>query len=116
LMFALKYLIAEKSALPTLIFDEIDTGISGEIAMKMGQMMQKMSNGHQLITITHLHQIAAKGDSHYFVFKDETSKGTKTNIRPLSLDERMQEIAQMIGGKNPSATAFESARELMNNV
>lgn len=115
LMFALKYLIASASALPTMIFDEIDTGISGEIAMKMGNMMQKMAKGHQLITITHLHQIAAKGDSHFFVYKDETAKGTKTNIRALNTDERLQEIAQMIGGKNPSATAFESAKEMLNS-
>jgi DNA repair protein RecN (Recombination protein N) len=113
LMFALKYLIAEKSFLPTIIFDEIDTGISGEIAQKMGVMMEKMSSNHQLITITHQHQIAAKGENHFYVYKSETEKGTKTNIKELTSNERLLEIASMIGGKNPSQTALESARELM---
>lgn len=114
LMFALKYIIAEISALPTMIFDEIDTGISGETAIKMGEMMKKMASGHQLITITHLHQIAGKGDSHFFVYKDETPKGTKTNIRKLNPTDRLQEIAEMIGGKNPSHIAYESAKEMLS--
>ncbi len=113
LMFALKYVMAEKSALPTLIFDEIDTGISGEIAMKMGDMMKRMSNGHQIITITHLHTIAAKGNAHYYVYKEEGASRTNTKLRKLTNNERVTEIAQMIGGNNPSALAFESAKELI---
>jgi len=115
LMFALKYVMAEKSALPTLIFDEIDTGISGEIAVKMGEMMKKMALGHQIITITHLHTIAAKGNAHYFVYKEDGAARTNTKLRKLSETERIDEIAQMIGGKNPTALAFESAKELINS-
>ncbi len=115
LMFALKYVMAEKSALPTLIFDEIDTGISGEIAVKMGEMMKKMALGHQIITITHLHTIAAKGNAHYFVYKEDGEARTNTRLKKLSQTERISEIAQMIGGKNPSTLAFESAKELINS-
>ncbi|MFN0049409.1 MAG: DNA repair protein RecN [Cytophagales bacterium] len=115
LMFALKYVMAEKSALPTLIFDEIDTGISGEIAVKMGEMMKKMALGHQIITITHLHTIAAKGNAHYFVYKQDGIARTNTKLKKLSEIERINEIAQMIGGKNPSTLAYESAKELITN-
>lgn len=113
LMFSIKYILADKTALPTIVFDEIDTGISGEIAIKMSQMMLEMSKNHQVITITHLPQIAAKGQSHYYVFKDESSDITTSQIRKLSQDERLNEIAEMIGGKQASANAFDSARELM---
>ncbi len=114
LMLCLKYVLAGKTALPTLIFDEIDTGISGEIAIKVGQMMKKMAKKHQLITISHLPQIAAKGKSHFFVYKDDSEEKTASNIRELTNEERLTEIARMIGGENPSPTAFESARELIN--
>ena len=113
LMFAIKYLLADKTALPTIVFDEIDTGISGEIAIKMASMMLEMAKKHQVITITHLPQIAAKGHKHYFVYKDESHAQTTSRIRPLVEQERLQEIAEMIGGKNASDTAFQSARELM---
>ncbi len=113
LMFAIKYILADKTALPTIVFDEIDTGISGEIAIKMAQMMVEMANNHQVITITHLPQIAAKGQSHYYVFKDESSDITTSQIKQLNQEERLTEIAEMIGGKNASANAFDSARELM---
>lgn len=113
LMFALKYMMAAKSALPTLIFDEVDTGISGEIALKMGRMMKSMSQDHQIVTITHLHPIAALGDAHYFVYKNDSGTRTLTGIKLLNTEERIAEIAQMIGGKSPSQLAFESAKELL---
>ena len=113
LMFAVKYFLADKTALPTIVFDEIDTGISGEIALKLSAMMQEMGKKHQVITITHLPQIAAKGQQHYFVYKDETDTKTTSRIKPLNKEERLREIAEMIGGKSASDTAFESARELM---
>ncbi len=113
LMFAVKYLLADKTSLPTIVFDEIDTGISGEIAIKMSAMMVEMAKKHQVITITHLPQIAAKGQQHYFVYKDESDTQTTSRIKPLSKEERLQEIAEMIGGKSASDTAFQSARELM---
>lgn len=113
LMFAIKYILAKKTALPTIVFDEIDTGISGEIAIKMAQMMLEMAKSHQVITITHLPQIAAKGQSHYFVYKDDSSTMTTSQIRKLTEDERLNEIAEMIGGKQASANAMDSAKELM---
>ena len=113
LMFCFKYVIADKTALPTMVFDEIDSGISGEIAMQMGNMMQKMAENHQVITISHLPQIAAKGKSHYFVYKEVDSDRSMSMIRKLSEEERVEEIAKMIGGDNPSEHAFESAKELI---
>ncbi|NOS93657.1 MAG: DNA repair protein RecN [Cyclobacteriaceae bacterium] len=113
LMFSIKYVMAEKTALPTLILDEIDSGISGEIAIQLGKMMREMAQRHQLITITHLPQIAAKGDTHYFVYKDDSSKKTVSMIRSLTTSERVDEIAKMIAGSKPSALAIENARELM---
>lgn len=113
LMFAIKYVLAGKTALPTMIFDEIDTGISGEVAIQMAQMMQKMAKQHQVITITHLPQIAAKGEQHYFVYKDDSTDTTASKIRLLAQEDRIKELAQMIGGANYSTTALDSARELM---
>ena len=113
LMFSIKYLIADKTALPTMVFDEIDTGVSGEIALKMGAMMKQIALNHQVIAISHLPQIAAKGDSHYFVYKQSGEDRSVSKIRKLIENERIEEIAKMIGGDNPSASAFESARELM---
>ncbi|MDX5346132.1 MAG: DNA repair protein RecN, partial [Hymenobacteraceae bacterium] len=113
LMLAVKYMLADKTALPTIVFDEIDTGISGEIAVKVGKMMQQMAQKHQLICISHLPQIAAQGDAHYFVYKMDREDRTVSNIKKLSKEERINEIAQMIAGANPSNTAFESDRELM---
>lgn len=113
LMFCVKYVLADKTALPTIVFDEIDTGISGEIALKMVRMMQQMAQGHQVISISHLPQIAAKGEAHYFVYKDNSTAKTFSRIKKLSEEERVQEIAKMIGGATPSPVAYESARELM---
>ncbi|MDQ1086826.1 DNA repair protein RecN [Siphonobacter sp. SORGH_AS_1065] len=114
LMLAVKYILANKRSLPTIVFDEIDTGISGEIAIKVGNMMKDMAQGHQLIAISHLHQIAAKGDAHYFVYKDHSSDRTVSRIRQLSTEERVLEIAQMIGGAKPSSAVIENARELLS--
>ena len=113
LMLCVKYVMAGKMELPTLIFDEIDTGISGEIAMRVGRLMQQMAKRHQLIVITHMPQIAARGAAHFFVYKHEESDRTYTNIRPLAGTERLTEIAQMIGGANPSVTAIKNAKELI---
>ena len=113
LMFSIKYVMAEKTAMPTLILDEIDTGISGEVAMKLGTLMKTMATRHQLIAISHLPQIAAKGDAHYFVYKDNTSSKTISAIKALSAEDRVQEIAKMIGGAKPSKVALENAQELL---
>ena len=113
LMLCIKYVLASKVALPTIIFDEIDTGVSGEVAIRVGKMLQKMAKKHQLMAITHLPQIAAKGQKHYYVFKDNTHEKTMSLIKELTEEERISEIAQMIGGNNPTATAYQSAKELM---
>ena len=113
LMLVIKSLVAASQALPTIIFDEIDTGISGEIARKMGEIMQTMSASMQVVAITHLPQIASKGKTHYKVFKDESGETTQTRIACLTADERIVEIAEMIAGKNPSRSALDSARELL---
>ncbi|GAB3227861.1 DNA repair protein RecN [Hymenobacter seoulensis] len=113
LMLCIKYMLADKTALPTIVFDEIDTGISGEIAVKVGRMMQQMAKKHQLITISHLPQMAAAGDTHYFVYKEDRADRTVSRIRMLNLEERIQEIAQMISGAKPSQHAYQSARELL---
>ncbi|NJL14580.1 MAG: DNA repair protein RecN [Microscillaceae bacterium] len=113
LMLALKYIMAGRTAMPTIIFDEIDTGISGEIALKMGNMLKAMTHKHQVIAITHLHQIAAKGNHHYFVFKDDSGQRTISRMRQLNEEERIREIAQMISGAQPSESALLSARELL---
>ncbi|HNF82075.1 MAG TPA: DNA repair protein RecN, partial [Cyclobacteriaceae bacterium] len=114
-MFCIKYVMAAKTAMPTLVLDEIDTGVSGEIAIRLGELMKSMAAHHQLITITHLPQIAARGEAHYFVFKDSSSKKTISNIRKLKDKERVEEIAKMIGGENPSKAALKNAEELINN-
>lgn len=115
LMFCIKFVLADKTALPTIVFDEIDTGISGEIALKMVRMMLEMARNHQVISISHLPQIAAKGNAHYFVYKDNSAAKTFSRIKKLSEEERVAEIAKMIGGAQPSPVAFESARELMTS-
>lgn len=113
LMFCIKYVMADKTAMPTLILDEIDNGVSGEVAFKLANLMKDMSAKHQLITISHLPQIAARGQAHYFVYKDNSDKKTISSIRRLSEDERIEEIAKMIGGNKPSRIALENAQELL---
>ena len=114
LIFAIKYLIADKIALPTLIFDEIDTGISGEIAIKMVKMMKTMAKNHQVISISHLPQFAAGGEAHFFVYKDHSADKSVTKIKELVAEERIEAIAQMIAGAHPTESAFKSARELLS--
>lgn len=112
-MFSIKYVMAGRTALPTLILDEIDSGISGEIAIQMGNRMKEMSTRHQVIAISHLPQIAAKADSHLFVYKETKGARTVTAIKNLNSEEHISEIAKMIGGASPSALAIENARELI---
>lgn len=112
-MFCIKYILAEKTALPTLILDEIDTGVSGEIAIRVGKMMKTMAVKHQLLAISHLPQIAAKADTHFYAYKESNSKKTTSQIRQLNKEERIEEIAKMIGGEKPSTLAKENARELI---
>ena len=114
-MLAIKALTAASRGLPTLIFDEIDTGISGHIADRMGSIMQAMSaQNRQIISITHLPQIAARGTYHYKVSKTEAATGTLTEIRRLTADERIQEIASMISGATLTEAAIANARSLLS--
>lgn len=113
-MLAIKKILSENSQLPTIIFDEIDSGVSGEISNKMAHIMSQMSQKMQVISITHLPQIAAKGNQHYKVFKEEVNNITTTNLKQLSEDERIVEIAEMLSGKNISDSALTHARELLN--
>ncbi len=113
LMFCIKFIMAQKTAMPTLILDEIDTGVSGEIAIKLGKLMKSMSQSHQLISISHLPQIAAKSDAHYFVYKETSGKKTSSKIKLMNDAERVEEIAKMIGGDKPSKIALAGAKELL---
>lgn len=113
LMLCIKSLVAKSVALPTLIFDEIDTGISGEAARQVSFIMEDMARGHQIICITHQPQIAGKADAHYFVYKDARDGKVHTNVRLLTREERINKIAQMLSGEKPTAAALENARELV---
>ena len=114
-MLSLKAMISGTIKLPTIIFDEIDTGVSGKIAQKMALIMQEMGNNNrQVISITHLPQIAALGSSHYKVEKEETIEGTRSHMRELNQEERVSEIAQMLSGADISDAALQNARELLN--
>ena len=113
-MLAIKKILSENSQLPTIIFDEIDSGVSGEVSNKMAHIMSQMSRKMQVITITHLPQIAAKGNQHYKVYKEEVNHITTTNLKQLSEDERIVEIAEMLSGKSISDSALIHARELLN--
>ena len=115
LMLALKCLIARSAELPTIIFDEIDTGVSGEVAARMGEMMASMAEDIQVLTITHLPQIATRGKQHFKVYKQDTEERTITKITQLTPSQREAEIAEMLSGKNPSEAAILAARELLNN-
>ncbi len=114
IMLAVKSILANYTNLPTLILDEIDTGVSGEIADKMGEIMKEMSGKMQLFAITHLPQIAAKGDMHYKVYKSDNELNTKTEIKKLSIEERVLEIAQMLSGSSISESAINHAKALLN--
>lgn len=114
LMLCIKALIASTNGLPTIIFDEIDTGVSGEIAARMGEIMQQMAHSRQIIAITHLPQIAAMGEAQYKVYKQDTDRRTETSIRLLSQDERIEEIASMLSGSTPTPAARDNALQLLN--
>jgi len=113
IMLCIKSLVAKKLQLPTLIFDEIDTGISGEAAKQVGVIMKELSAGHQLLAITHQPQIAAKANAHYFVYKSTKGNKVNTAIRLLTNDERITAVAQMLSGEKPTAAALENAREMV---
>ncbi len=113
LMLCIKALIADTNGLPTIIFDEIDTGVSGEIASQMGDIMQQMAASRQIIAITHLPQIAAKGQVQYLVYKADTDTHTESHIRMLSPEERVQQIATMLSGNHPTPSALDTARQLL---
>lgn len=115
-MLCLKSMIAGATALPTIIFDEIDTGVSGEIADKMGQVMQEFGQQMQVIAITHLPQIAARGKTHYFVYKTEEKDNTVTKLRELTEDERIRELAQMLSGAQITDAAIENAKVMLGKV
>lgn len=115
LMLCIKSLVARSVDLPTLIFDEIDTGISGEAARQVGLIMKELSAQRQVICITHQPQIAGRADAHYFVYKEIVSDSVKTNIRLLTSEERIITIAKMLSGEKPTAAAIENAREMVRN-
>lgn len=111
-----KSLVASAIPLPTLIFDEIDTGISGDVALRMGNVLQELSSNHQVVSITHSPQIAAKANSHYFVYKKELEDRTVTNVKKLDDQERIIVIAEMLSSKPPTTSAIENAKELLAQV
>lgn len=114
IMLAVKSILATYSNLPTIIFDEIDTGVSGDIAQKMAGILQKMGKNMQVIAITHLPQIAGKGDRHFKIYKEDAVNSTITNIKELKGDDRIEELAMMLGGKNMSDSAVAHAKALLN--
>jgi len=114
IMLVIKAILAKYEKLPTIMFDEIDTGVSGEISNRMADIMREMSTQMQVFSITHLPQVASKGHHHFKVFKTEETGGTQTNMKKLSNDERVVEIAQMLGGKDVTDSAVAHAKELLN--
>jgi DNA repair protein RecN (Recombination protein N) len=114
LMLSLKALLATKKLLPTIIFDEIDTGVSGDVADKIGSILLKMGNAMQVVTITHLPQMASKGKHHLFVYKKDEDDKTISYIRQLSEEERVMEIAKMLSTSNPTQSALKNAKELLS--
>ena len=115
LMLCIKSLVAQRIDLPTMIFDEIDTGISGEAAKQVSMIMKELADKRQLISITHQPQIAGKADAHFFVYKEIIKDSVKTNIRLLTTEERITAIAKMLSGEKPTAAAMENAREMVMN-
>ena len=115
IMLALKNVLAEQDSVMTMVFDEVDTGVSGKIAEKMAMIMEEMgAGGRQVISITHLPQIASRGLHHYKVEKTDTPEGTESHMRQLSADERVGEIAMMLSGENVTEAALENARALLS--
>ncbi len=113
IMLTIKSILATYEHLPTLMFDEIDTGVSGEISNRMGEIMQQMSRNMQVFSITHLPQVASKGQYQFKVYKEESEQGTSTHIKQLGVEERVRELAEMLGGKSISESALAHARELL---
>ena len=112
-MLALKYILSSKKQLPVIVFDEIDTGLSGDVAHKMAQMMREMSERMQVISISHLPQIAAMGDAHFKVYKEDKTNSTVSRIRQLEKKERIVEIAGMLSGKEITSAAMVAAENLL---
>ncbi|HRV51852.1 MAG TPA: DNA repair protein RecN [Bacteroidia bacterium] len=115
LMLCLKAILAEVTSMPTIIFDEIDTGISGETAFKVGNMIEVLAKKRQVIAITHLPQMASKGEMHYFVYKQTLGSNTETRVKLLSKEERIQEIAKMLSGEGITEASIENAKDLLLN-
>jgi len=113
IMLGVKLILSKYLKLPTIIFDEIDTGVSGEISNKIATVMNEMANYMQVVTITHLPQIAAKGRHHYKVYKKDVAGATNTYLKKLSTEERIAEVAEILGGKQISTSAMEHAKELL---
>lgn len=116
LMLSIKSIVADKMQLPSIIFDEVDTGVSGDIADKMGELMRRIAGNIQVVAITHLPQVASKGGSHYKVFKEDTEHATVTRIRELSPEERIKELAVMLSGSDVNEAAMANARALLESV
>lgn len=114
IMLTIKAILAQYEQLPTMMFDEIDTGVSGEISNNMGEIMYQMSKHMQIFSITHLPQVASKGDQHFKVYKEDDKHSTHTKMKALNEDERVVELAEMLGGKSLSESAMAHARELLN--
>jgi DNA repair protein RecN (Recombination protein N) len=114
-MLAIKSVISVSLAIPAVIFDEIDAGVSGDIADKVGNIMQQMAHSMQVISITHLPQVASKGKNHYLVYKIDEKNATKTRIKLLIGEDRVVEIAKMLSGEQVSEAAITNARVLLNN-
>jgi DNA repair protein RecN (Recombination protein N) len=115
LMLAVKSMLSKNSLLPTIIFDEIDTGVSGAVADKVGNILLHLSESMQVMAITHLPQIAGKGNDHLLVYKEDFEKSTKTQIQRLNADERIFEIAKLLSGQDVTNASVESAKQLLKN-
>ena len=113
LMLCIKSMVSDRQGMPTLIFDEIDAGVSGEIAEKVGNIMARLSGGRQVMAITHLPQVASMGSDHFIVYKEDTEHATFTRIRKLDPEERVMEIARMLSGESVTEAALSNARELL---
>ena len=114
MMLAVKWILSQYSNLPAIIFDEIDTGVSGEVSNRIAEVMLAMSRNMQVITITHLPQVAAKGQHHFKVFKEEHMEGVSSNIKLLNEDQRLAELAEMLGGAKITESAIAHAKQLLS--
>jgi DNA repair protein RecN (Recombination protein N) len=115
LMLSIKSIVADKMQLPSIIFDEVDTGVSGDVADKMGELMRQIAHNIQVVAITHLPQVASKGDSHYKVFKEDTEHSTVTRIKELDTEQRIKELAVMLSGSEVNEAALANAKALLQH-